>query len=355
MNDRDYDDLIIRVKDAVNITSLVEMAGVSVNGKGMGLCPFHEEKTPSFHVDPDKGLYYCHGCQAGGDAIAFHMQLGGMSFIEAIDDLALRHHIPLPANFTPEQKEAVSKENRRREILTQLVDYWHKTARKECRDYAIERWGRDLVDREKIGSASDDMKYREWLGSSGITFDEEKAFGLVDLKKSLPHPLNGCLNDRIIIPDWKGGKVIFIWTRSTADILKKKKDTRPKYLPYAKTDFHPLGGAPLINEQALSGKPKEIWATEGVSKVLTLKQLGIQNVVGAAGVNSLGKHFDKFKDVDRIWLLFDDDPYKPSKTDPTKLISPGNDAAWKYARQFGARARVIELGKLKEKEMENDI
>jgi DNA primase len=85
------------VRDAVDV---VDVAGehTRLTRKGRdyeGLCPFHKEKTPSFHVDPDKGVYYCFGCGAGGDAIRLHMELTGDDFPAAVESLALRYGIPM--------------------------------------------------------------------------------------------------------------------------------------------------------------------------------------------------------------------------------------------------------------------
>ena len=81
--------------------SLLELAGEltslrPIGSRHYGLCPFHKEKTPSFSVDPQKGLYYCHGCQKGGDVIAFHRRARGLSFNTAVKDLAKRFGITLP-------------------------------------------------------------------------------------------------------------------------------------------------------------------------------------------------------------------------------------------------------------------
>jgi len=90
--------VIAQVRDA---TDLVEVAGEHVKLKKRGrkyegLCPFHEEKTPSFSIDPDKGLFYCFGCHQGGDAINFVMQLERLSFPEAVERLARQFGVHLP-------------------------------------------------------------------------------------------------------------------------------------------------------------------------------------------------------------------------------------------------------------------
>ena len=68
------------------------------------MCPFHEEKTPSFSVDPEKGLYYCFGCHQGGDVFKFVMQVDHLSFPEAVERLARRYGVKLPPR-SPETKK----------------------------------------------------------------------------------------------------------------------------------------------------------------------------------------------------------------------------------------------------------
>ena len=91
--------LIQAVRDSVDILDVAAPV-TRLEKKGnrhVGLCPFHKEKTPSFSVDPERGLYYCFGCGAGGDAIKLHMVSSGDDFPAAIEALARSHGIPLPA------------------------------------------------------------------------------------------------------------------------------------------------------------------------------------------------------------------------------------------------------------------
>ena len=90
------------IDDIRNATDIVDVIGAFVRlrkrGKNfIGLCPFHQEKTPSFGISPSKQLYYCHGCGAGGDAIRFVMELEGKGFIEAVRKLAELYGVSLPA------------------------------------------------------------------------------------------------------------------------------------------------------------------------------------------------------------------------------------------------------------------
>ncbi len=111
-------DAVARVREAAD---LVEVASEHVRLKRRGrtfegLCPFHEEKTPSFSVDPEKGLYYCFGCHQGGDVFKLVMQLEKLSFPEAVERLASRFGVVLPPK-SPEARWQRQREDRLRSLL----------------------------------------------------------------------------------------------------------------------------------------------------------------------------------------------------------------------------------------------
>src|SRR5918996_2294832 len=85
------------VKQTADIVVLVEARTRlrKVGGRYTGLCPFHQEKTPSFSVSPDRGTYHCFGCGVGGDAISFVRETEGLDFVGAIESLADRFHVQL--------------------------------------------------------------------------------------------------------------------------------------------------------------------------------------------------------------------------------------------------------------------
>ena len=115
------DDLRARA-DIVSIVS--EYVPLKQNGRSFkGLCPFHQEKTPSFHVDPDKGLYHCFGCKAGGSVIQFVMAAERMEFSEAVRYLADKLHVALPAMIG--EAEAADK----RELRGRIYELNRKAAR----------------------------------------------------------------------------------------------------------------------------------------------------------------------------------------------------------------------------------
>ncbi|MGB2578735.1 DNA primase [Elusimicrobium simillimum] len=122
------DDIIEAIRDKVDIAELVREYVPSLKRAGRtykGCCPFHQEKTPSFTVSPDKGLFYCFGCQTGGDAFAFLMKIENLSFSEAAKKLAER------AGLEWKKEESMSPEDRNKVTLRKLMaaakDFYHKT------------------------------------------------------------------------------------------------------------------------------------------------------------------------------------------------------------------------------------
>src|SRR3954454_19845015 len=109
------------VKAATEIVALVE--GYTrlrkSGGRYVGLCPFHQEKTPSFGISPDRGTYKCFGCGEGGDAIAFVEKVESVDFVGAIEWLAARFNVPLEYEEPPPAADAA---RRRRERLHALLE-----------------------------------------------------------------------------------------------------------------------------------------------------------------------------------------------------------------------------------------
>ena len=109
------------VKSAANIVDLVEARTRlrKVGGRYTGLCPFHQEKTPSFSVSPDRGTYHCFGCGVGGDAISFVREMEGLDFVGAIEWLADRFNVELEYDESSPEADALRK---RKERLYALLD-----------------------------------------------------------------------------------------------------------------------------------------------------------------------------------------------------------------------------------------
>jgi DNA primase len=121
-NLRLHPDTVEEVKSKVDIVETVgEYVVLKKRGKDyQGLCPFHQEKSPSFTVSPAKQMYYCFGCQAGGNAIGFLMELGKQSFTEAVLDLARKYQVPV-RTLEPEKQQEIQRQISLREQLYEIL------------------------------------------------------------------------------------------------------------------------------------------------------------------------------------------------------------------------------------------
>ncbi len=152
-------DLVDAVRDAIDIVDIArEHTELKRAGRGyQGLCPLHQEKTPSFSVDPDQNLFYCFGCGRGGDAIRLHMLMSADDFPSAIERLAMRYGIPLPA-ATPSQQKARDSGRKIELALEKALEFYRHAlaADAQVQQYLQERQiASELIDRFQIGFAPD--------------------------------------------------------------------------------------------------------------------------------------------------------------------------------------------------------
>lgn len=134
------DELVQAVRDTIDIVDIASDSTrlTKAGRRYKGLCPLHKEKTPSFSVDPDQGLFYCFGCSQGGDAIRLHMLTSGDDFPAAIESLALRYNIPLP---TVRSGKSRKPEERLEPVLEAALAFYQRqlAASKPTRGYLEKR------------------------------------------------------------------------------------------------------------------------------------------------------------------------------------------------------------------------
>ena len=118
-----HQDTIDEVKQRADIVDVIsERVVLRKRGKDfLGLCPFHNEKTPSFSVSPSKQMYYCFGCQAGGNAFKFIMELDKRSFAEVVLDLARRYQVPVQT-LEPEQRQELQRKISERNQVYEILE-----------------------------------------------------------------------------------------------------------------------------------------------------------------------------------------------------------------------------------------
>lgn len=230
------EEVIERIRAGTDIVSLIsEYISLRQNGpRYIGLCPFHNEKTPSFSVSRDKQLYYCFGCHASGNAISFVMNMDGMSFIEAVRKLGLRMGIDVSEHLENDT------ERQKRQFREQIIDAceaasryysWMLTDSKlgdKCRGYVESRGiGDDAVKAFGLGYAPSGQSMdllSAYLGKKG--FDEKTLLesGL-SLKKKYGPGLMDAFRDRLMFPIRNSyGKAVAFGGRIISE------DGRPKYI-----------------------------------------------------------------------------------------------------------------------------
>ena len=282
-------DSIERLRDAIDMADLVGSKTDlrRVGSRLTGLCPFHDERTPSFSVNTQDKLFYCFGCHAKGDAIGFVEQTEGLEFREAVDFLADRYGIELELENEDPQAEA---RRRRRERLLALLDratrfydsyLWESTEAARARDYLASRGFSEEILRSFRVGYSPSAWDRMLLGArqSGFSEEELMAAGLAQRGRD-GRSVFDRFRGRIMFPLADGrGRVLGFGARQMGE------GRGPKYLNTSENELYHKGrqlfGLDIARaEAARSGR---IVVVEGYTDVLALHQAGIREAVAIMG------------------------------------------------------------------------
>ncbi len=272
-----------------------------------GLCPFHNEKTPSFTVYLETQSYYCFGCGAGGDVISFIRRIENLGYIDAVKSLAQRAGMSLPEDGFD---DALSK--RRRRILEanrEAARFFHNSLMSEkgrfCLDYYLGRgYSMGTIRRFGMGYAPDDWRaLYNHLHSLGYTPGE-----LVDANLVRKSEKNGKVNyydnfrNRAMIPiiDVRGNVVAF-----GGRVLD---DSKPKYINTSDTLVYKKGSGVFALNLAKDSGERSLIITEGYMDTIALHQAGFKNTIACLGtalpdeqVNLISRY------ADEVLLAYDSD------------------------------------------------
>ncbi len=298
------------VQEVLDKTDIVSVIGEHVRltkkgGRWVGLCPFHTEKSPSFNVDPDKGLYYCFGCQKGGSTVQFLMELEKLSFPEAMEDLAKRAGIALAL------EEAPSEDEKEKKVLLELYDrlrgtfHWFLTdhpsgsfARERLRSRGIPD---SIVEDFLLGFAPRDRRWMyHFLLGKGYSVDFLAHSGLF-AGSSRDFPI---FWDRLIFPisDAKGRVIAF-----GGRLLEGEG---PKYINSPDTRLFKKQDNLFALEKALPTikKQGEALICEGYMDALSFHAAGVLAAVAPLGTAFTASQARLLKRwADRVLLCFDAD------------------------------------------------
>jgi DNA primase len=306
------EDKLLEIKDAAAIAEVVGQY-VQLTQKGrnlLGLCPFHTETKPSFTVAPDKGIFYCFGCGAGGNVISFVMQYHRLSFPEAVAELARRYGIPVTfQDLGPQGSKQAQRRTQAYEINLMAAAFYQTTLSaaegKPGRDYLAKRGLTPEVIRAfRLGYAPDEWDaLRRHLQGRGVSLELAQEVGLL-----VPRDRGGGWYDRfrrrIIFPIFdRQGRGIAFGGRIVGEGEPKYLNS-PESLLYSKG--RNLYGLPQAAE-ALR-RTSVALVVEGYLDLIALAVHGVANVVATLGTALTREQVRLLKSVaDKVVLVFDGD------------------------------------------------
>jgi DNA primase len=304
------DESVEVVKATADIVALVEgYTRLRKSGaRFVGLCPFHQEKTPSFGVSPDRGSFKCFGCGEGGDAIAFVEKLENLDFVGAIEFLADRFNVPLEyEESSPEQDRQRRQRERLFALLEQATSFyerhlWDSPRGEAARSYLESRGlGEEVCRDYRLGLAPGGATLAGKAREKGFTAQELGAAGLVNRRG------NDYFNGRLLFPlaDARGRVRGF-----QARKLREDDPLRAKYVNSPEGELFRKGDMlyGLDRARVAIAKQERAVVVEGNTDVLALRQAGLEPVVASMGTALTDR---QLKELSRLahkaWLCFDGD------------------------------------------------
>ena len=302
------DEIIEEVRNQNDIVDVISEY-VKLQKKGanyFGLCPFHNEKSPSFSVSPGKQMYYCFGCGEGGNVISFVMKYENYSFIEAVQMLASRAGIELPqVTRSKEEKENADKRSQILTINTLAAKFYYYMLKSEKGAFAYRYLrGRELSDNTITGFGlgySDkysDSLYK-YMKSKGYKDDILKETGLFTFEEKGVHDK---FWNRVMFPIMDvNNKVIAFGGRVMGD-------GKPKYLNSPETKVFDKSRNLYGLNIARTSRKDYLLICEGYMDVISLHQAGFNNAVAALGTSFTSGHASLIKRYAKeVVLTFDSD------------------------------------------------
>ena len=342
----------------------------------MGLCPFHGEKSPSFSVSPSKQFYYCFGCGASGDAIRFLTEHLGLSFVEAVRDLAQGAGLTVPEEqVSADERERRDTLRQRRlslgQVLQKAADFYRSQLREHPRavDYLKKRGLNGAVAaRFGLGFAPPG-----WKTLAGVfpAYDDPllEESGLVRLRdaddgNATPAPTQAADRGRY---DWFRDRVMFPIRAVGGEVIgfggRVLDDSKPKYMNSPETPLFSKGRelyGLFEARQALRDKGYAL-VVEGYMDVVALAQSGFPNAVATLGTACTAEHVQKlFRFTDAVVFSFDGDaagrraagraleaslPHATDLRTVRFLFLPTEHDPDSYVRELGPAAFEEQVGK----------
>ncbi len=301
-------EMVIEANDIVDVVSSYVRLDKKSSLNLFGLCPFHEEKTPSFSVSPGKQIFYCFGCQKGGNVIKFIQEIEHLTYPEAIRFLADRKGLTLEEEEDGIWKERFEKQRDAYEALREAAGFFYRQLEgpqgREARDYLKKRGiDRRLYRKYGLGYAPPyGPGLYGWLADKSISDEAMVSAGLVRPDQRSGKGYYDFFRHRLIFPIIdRSGRVLAFGGRAL-------EDKGPKYINSSETLVYQKGKHLFGIPQAVKSGSDFWFLVEGYMDVLALSRAGIDHAVAPLGTaltlaqaQLIGRY------VDRVVILMDSD------------------------------------------------
>lgn len=271
-------DQIDELKERLDIVDIIsEYVNLKRTGSSFkGLCPFHNEKTPSFSVSRERGYFHCFGCHERGDAISFIMKIENLNYVDALKFLAEKYGMTLEESYT--SKENIEKRNRLYEINSMAAKFYMRNLLTHDfpQEYMQKRGlSKRILNKFFLGYAKNDNGLYEYLKSKNVTVEDMLELGLVS---KFSNRIVDKFQDRLIFPILNNkNKVIGFGGRTLTD-------NKIKYLNSPESDIfkkrNNIYGVNIVNK---SRNRNKILLVEGYMDVIGLYNKGIDYAVATLG------------------------------------------------------------------------
>lgn len=332
MANRIPEEKVEQVRSAVNIADFIgQYVQLKKAGKNLfGLCPFHEERTPSFSVNEQKQIFHCFSCGRGGNVFSFIMDLENLSFPEAVVKVADFGHIDLPASYTAQSQPAAPKDQQQADLLKLYADsakmYQHILVNTELGEPALKYLHERGLDDETIktfgiGYAPANQLLLDFFKEHQSDYQLLRQSGL--FIENQAGDLRDRFVDRVLFPikDASGRVIAF-----SGRILKKSPN-EPKYLNSPETKLFNKRSV-LFNFDLARGpirQQKSVVLFEGFMDVIAAYRSGIQNGVASMGTSLTDEQIYMLERVtDTLYVCYDSDMPGQKATDRALKLLGGN-------------------------------
>lgn len=303
------DEIIEEVRSRNDIVDVIS-AYVKLQKKGssyFGLCPFHNEKSPSFSVSRQKQMYYCFGCGAGGNVFTFLMEYENYSFVEALQYLADRAGVDLPEReYTEEERKRADTKAVLLEIQKQAAQYYYVQLKSPQGKHALSYLKNRQLD--------DDM-----IRAFGLGYSDKYSDSMYRYLKSKGYSDDMLLKSGLVSFDERQGPHDKFWNRVMFPIMDANNrvigfggrvmgDAKPKYLNSPETMIFDKSRNLYGLNRARSTKKSYFLLCEGYMDVITLHQAGYTNAVASLGTSLTAGHAALIRRyVQEVYLTYDSD------------------------------------------------